>query len=758
MILTLRKMGWILMLQLTLVLICRAEPESATGDHADGKPGTKEMEQGMHEKEYQFTNRLIDETSPYLLQHAHNPVDWYPWGKEAFKAAEKDNRPIFLSIGYAACHWCHVMEHESFENEAIAKIMNENFINIKVDREERPDIDDIYMAAVQMMTGSGGWPMSVFLNPGGEPFFGGTYFPPESRHGRPGFRDILLRVTEVYKEKGDELAQDGSRLTQAITESTMVKAGDTGLTQGIVDTAVRSLRGRFDSRQGGFGSAPKFPPSMALNLLLLEYQRTGNSDLLGMVELTLQKMAQGGMYDQAGGGFHRYSTDEVWLVPHFEKMLYDNALLAPVYLDAWLLTGNDYYLRISREILDYVLEVMTHEDGGYYSTQDADSEKIEGKYYTWRPDEIKSIFGEEDGKFFCEFYDIKDGGNWHEAFNHSSILNIKVSMDDFSKKMGIRAEEGWKRIDPLRRKLVLERNKRIPPLLDDKIITAWNGMMISAMARGTQVTGDPVYAESAERAVQFILKHLRTDDGGLLRTWRGGKAKIPAFVGDYAYFINGLLDLYEARFDLQLLMSAEEIAREMLKRFYDPDSGGFFTTDGRDTSVVLRLKDFYDGAIPSGNSTAVHALHRLSVLFDSDEFRKPVDTTLGLLAGRLKGSPGAYHQMIQAVAYKLNPGKEIVVSGKLEDETTRELIRNIWNQYLPGGLLVVSTGEVGPVDGRIPLLKQKTAIEGKPTVYVCQNYVCKRPVHDVQSMLELLKPATVSTLADQVAEKTKGTP
>ena len=732
-----RNKFWIFILQVTFVFIC-PQASSVVEDLNETKSGRKRLEQIMEAKEKKYTNRLIDETSPYLLQHAHNPVDWYPWGNEAFELARKENRPVFLSIGYAACHWCHVMEHESFENEEIAKIMNEKFVNIKVDREERPDIDDIYMTAVQMLTGSGGWPMSVFMTPQGKPFYGGTYFPPERRYGRPGFREILLGISKHYGESGDNIAEDGNRLTQAILDSANVRAGDQEPNREIVDGAIFELKARFDSKEGGFGQAPKFPPSMALNLLLLEYQRTGSKSLLEMVEVTLQKMAYGGMYDQVAGGFHRYATDPLWLVPHFEKMLYDNALLAPVYLDAWLVTGNEYYLRIGREILDYVLEVMTHDEGGYFSTQDADSEGIEGKYYTWRPDEIRSVMGEEDGAFFCEFYDITEKGNWHEAYNHSSIPNIKVPMGIFVQSRGMDAEEGWEKIDGLRRKLLVRRNDRIPPLLDDKIITAWNGMMISAMARGTQVTGDPVYADSAERAVKFILKHLRDDDG-ILRTWREGRSKIPAFVGDYAYLISGLVDLYETRFDPGLLGIAEEMGREMLERFYDKESGGFFTTDGRDASVLLRLKDYYDGAIPSGNSAAVHALHRLSVIYDSEEFRKPVDTTLRLLAGKLKDSPPAYHRMIQAVAYKLDPGREIVVAGRLEDDSTLEMIRNIRGQYLPGCMVILSTGEEGAVTGRIPLLKNKTEIHGKPTVYICQNYVCKKPVQDIQSMLKLLK-------------------
>ncbi len=688
--------------------------------------------------EHKFTNRLVDETSPYLLQHAHNPVDWYPWGEEAFERARGENKPVFLSIGYAACHWCHVMEHESFENEEIAAYLNEHYVSIKVDREERPDIDDIYMQAVQAMTGSGGWPMTVFLNNKREPFFGGTYFPPSEQYGRPGFMELIQGLNKVYREQPDKIAEAGSKLKQAISTDAISRAGsvETALSWDLIAGAVSGLKSRYDGQHGGFGQAPKFPPSMALNLLLREWKRTGEVKLLEMVELTLQKMARGGMYDQLGKGFHRYSTDDIWLAPHFEKMLYDNALLAPVYFDAYLVTGNEFYKRIGREILDYTLDVMTHPEGGFYSTQDADSEGREGKYYIFEPDEVNEVLGEEDGQLFNEFYDINPGGNWHEGHG-SSILNVKVAMDDYAAHKGIEPDQWRERLDAMRLKLLEVRKKRIPPLLDDKVLTSWNGLMIGAMARGTQVTGDPKYARAAEAAVGFMRAKMEEENGDLLHTWRNGEAKIQGFLEDYAFLTVGLIELYETVFDGQYLERADQLAARMIELLHDEKVGGFYTTDGRDGTIIVRLKDFYDGATPSGNSMAVHALGRLGLLLNNPRYRELARETMAVMAPQLRQIPGAYNNMLCALDFDMAPPKEIAIVGAPESEATRSLLQSLWSQYLPSRAVAVGNdGNDG--EFQIALLRDKKAIEDRPTVYVCENYVCLLPVQTGDEMLAQL--------------------
>ena len=683
------------------------------------------------------TNQLIGQTSPYLLQHAHNPVNWYPWGEEAFAHARSENKPIFLSIGYAACHWCHVMERESFENEEIAQILNERFISIKVDREERPDLDDFYMLSVQLISGGGGWPMSVFLTPDGKPFYGGTYYPPEDRQGRIGFKKLLHEISKLYEAQAEKLHENGEVLSKAISEHTNALRTESQVSLELLDNAVRDLRGRYDTIYGGFGEAPKFPPAMALNLLLREWRRTGAAQLLEMVGRTLDKMSLGGIYDQLGGGFHRYSVDQFWVAPHFEKMLYDNALLAQVYFNAALAAGQASYTRIGREVLDYVLREMTGPEGGFYSTQDADSEGREGKYYVWRPEEVIEALGPEDGALFCEYYEVLPEGNWAEG-DGASILNVRQELEAFAHARGLDAATLAARLDGWRRRLLEQRARRVAPATDDKVIVSWNGLMISALARGAQVTGDERYAAAATRAAAFVLEKMR-HDGGLLRTWRKGEAKINAFLDDYANLIGGLIDLYETTFDADLMREADALARTMVARFYDHAAGGFFTTDGRDPHMIARLKEFFDGATPSGNAAAVFALLRLGRLMDNEEMLEPARRTLRLLADQMRQNPAAHHFMLSAASFELGPPREVSIVGKPEVNITRQMLDALWHAYQPNRILALA-----PTDGsdgvaiEIAMLRNKPAQQGQPTAYVCQNYTCSAPVHTVQGLMELL--------------------
>jgi len=577
------------------------------------------------------TNRLAGETSPYLLQHAHNRVDWYPWGEEALSRARQENKPVFLSIGYSACHWCHVMERESFEDPEVAAVLNANFISIKVDREERPDLDEIYMTAVQLMTGSGGWPLNVFLTPDLKPFYGGTYFPPDDRYGRPGFGKLLEHISETWGKDSEGLQRSAEELTRAIRDT----VGRDTVPAGTVDTtilarAAQELERAFDSQWGGFGQAPKFPPSGAIGVLLRQHAHTGDEKLLEIATTTLDRMAHGGMYDQLGGGFHRYATDRRWLVPHFEKMLYDNALLARVYLEAWQVTGKDLYRRVATEILDYVLQDMTDRRGGFHSSEDADSEGEEGKFFVWRPDEIKRFLGEQDGALFCEYYGVTGEGNF-EGF---SILHVSQEPSEFARERGISLKQLENQLTPLRDKLREAREARVRPGKDDKVIAAWNGMMISALARGYQILGEERFLKAAERAANFVSTEM-VRDGALLRTYRGkggggdrGISKLPAYLDDYAEMASALIDLYEATFDLQWLEAADQLAGRMVTDFWDEENGGFFYTSASHKNLLAQTKPLYDGAVPSGNSTATLVLLRLSELLSDAGYGQKAEEVL----------------------------------------------------------------------------------------------------------------------------------
>jgi uncharacterized protein len=666
----------------------------------------------------EFTNHLINESSPYLLQHAHNPVDWYPWGEEAFAKARQDNKPVLLSIGYSACHWCHVMAHESFEDEDIAKLMNDLFVNIKVDREERPDLDQIYMNAVQMMTHHGGWPMTVFLTPDGVPFYGGTYFPPQDRYNMPGFPRVLISVAEAYRDRPEEIAETGTSLVNELRRLSEQGRAGGAVDKELLDSAYAGMVKNYDEVNGGFGGAPKFPPAMALEFLLRTHVRTGDADALDMVEHTCEKMARGGIYDQLGGGFHRYSVDAKWLVPHFEKMLYDNALLSRLYLHYFQLTQAPLARETAEGILDYVLREMTDPAGGFYSTQDADSEGHEGKFFVWDLDEIKSVLGEADSSAFVSYYNVTAGGN----FEGKNILNITSGTEKPSEES--------------RRKLFEHREKRIKPDRDEKIITAWNGLMLASFAEAGVILGNANYTDTARRNADFVLSNLKRD-GFLLRTYKDGVAKFNAYLEDYAFFIEGLVTLYETCGEFRWLKEAIALTDRMIEEFWDREGGGFFFTGESHESLIVRSKDYFDNATPSGNSVAAAVLLRLAILTNNDRYREIGNAVLELVSDSTRRYPSGFGYALSAMDFLVSSPKEIALVGK-DQSDLKSLLKVVWGKYLPNK--VVAPGFVNDVEANaaLPLLQNRSLINGRAAAYVCQNYTCQQPVSDLQDLAKQL--------------------
>ncbi|GMU91319.1 MAG: hypothetical protein AMXMBFR4_03770 [Candidatus Hydrogenedentota bacterium] len=689
------------------------------------------------------TNRLIHETSPYLLQHARNPVDWYPWGEEALRRAREEDKPIFLSIGYSACHWCHVMEHESFENEEIAAILNEHFISIKVDREERPDLDEIYMTAVQIMTGSGGWPMTVFLRPDRKPFYGGTYYPPVDRMGRPGFKTVLNSIAQAWKERRDEIDRSAEQLTQYVVQSAAQRAGEPNdLDYRLIEAAVAELKSTFDSHYGGFGGAPKFPSGPAIELLLRHHFNTGDNQSLEMAAFTLTRMWQGGMYDHLGGGFHRYSVDAKWLVPHFEKMLYDNAQLCQVYLDAYQATGDSLFARVAREILDYELRDMQDDQGAFHSTEDADSEEQEGKFYVWTQAEIDAVLGDEDGYLFCQFYNVRPNGNFdsHEPYHEGqNILHVTRAPDIVAKEFGMETDEFERKLAECRAKLLEVRNRRVRPGLDDKILASWNGLIISALARAHQVFGEAKYRHSAERAASFVMNEMQKD-GVLLRTHRGGQSRVPGYLDDYAFLCVAFIDLYEATFDEKWLDQADALASAMIERFWDGEGGGFYFTSADHRDLLVRTKPTYDGAEPSGNSMAALALLRLGVLIGNKGYADKAHQVLRLNQSNLASAPRAYLKMLCAADFVLNPPKEIALVGNRGSDGIRAFVSSLHERFVPNKVIVMADSSNGAarLAGRIPLLAGKTLVRDLPAAYVCRDYACQQPATTVEEFVKAL--------------------
>jgi len=678
----------------------------------------------------QHTNQLINETSPYLLQHAHNPVDWYPWGPEALERSRKEDKPILLSIGYSACHWCHVMEHESFENEDIAKMMNDNFVCIKVDREERPDLDSIYMNAVQMMTGHGGWPMTMFLTPDLKPFYGGTYYPPEDRRGMAGFPKVLTAIADSYKNRRPEILASADAITAELKKGDRFVASNELLTTEVLNSAFSALTGSFDQRHGGFGGAPKFPPSMTLMFLLRHHKRTNSAQALEMVETTLRKMAGGGMYDHLGGGFARYSVDARWLVPHFEKMLYDNALLTRIYLQAYQQTKNPLYRRIAEETLEYIIRDMTDRSGGFYSSEDADSEGEEGKFYVWTRSEVLDLLGADDGEVFCEFFDVTDEGNFEHG---KSILNTPQTLEEFAADKEMSADALTRIINAGKRRLFNVREQRVRPGRDDKTLAAWNGLMLTAFAEAANILGRDDYREIAVRNAEFLTTELMRD-GRLLRTYKAGQAKLNGYLEDYAYVIEGLLAVYEATFELRFFTRARELADTMIDQFWDEQDGGFYFTSSDHEELITRTKDYFDNATPSGNSVAAAALLKLAVLTQQHDYSNNAVTILRALRPAMSRYPSAFGYMLSALDFYLSEPKEIAIVGKLDSHEVRSFAEEVYSRYLPNKVVAASEPGDEAAAAAIRLLIDRSSVGSTATAYVCRNYTCLAPATTAEEL------------------------
>jgi uncharacterized protein YyaL (SSP411 family) len=695
-------------------------------------------------------NRLARETSPYLRQHAGNPVDWYPWGEEALRRARELDRPIFLSVGYSACHWCHVMEHESFEDEEVARLLNEHFVSIKVDREERPDVDQIYMAAVQALTGQGGWPMSVFLTPDLKPFTGGTYFPPDDRYGRPGFKRVLRTVADWWQNRRAELTQAAGQLTEALQGGTGLPPGGGELGPDVLRRAVDGLSRAFDPRYGGFGSAPKFPRPMDVRLLLRAWKRFGDEHALHMARHTLDRMAMGGIYDQLGGGFARYSTDERWLVPHFEKMLYDNGLLALCYAEAYRATGEPLYREVLEETLGWVRREMTSPEGPFYSTLDADSEGVEGKFYTWTAEEVERILGKADADVFAAVYGVEPEGNWHDPHGHgpprANILHRTKTHAQSARLLGMSEADLRALLDRSRQKLFGAREGRVRPGRDEKALTSWNALMIGGFAEAAQALGRPDYAETAARAADFILTRMRTPDGRLLRTWSSGsEPKLNAYLEDYSFLIDALVSLYEATFEVRWVEAALDLARVMVEQFWDERDGGFFYTGRDHEALITRTKDPHDNAIPSGNAMAVTGLLRLVKLTGRQDLQQKAEATLRLYRGLLAEHPLSAGQMLVALDFYLGPVEEIAVVGDPAAEETRRVLRAVRGMFRPNSVVAFKPAAgAGPkLDAVVPLLAGKEAARGVVTTFLCRDFACQAPLVGADAAEAALRAARV---------------
>ena len=676
------------------------------------------------------TNRLINETSPYLLQHAENPVDWYSWCPEALEKAKKEDRPIFLSIGYSACHWCHVMAHESFEDEEIAKIMNENFVSIKVDREERPDLDDIYQKVCQMLTGTGGWPLSVFLTPDQKPFFAGTYFPPVGRYGMSGFASILRQLSDTYKNNRAAIERQTKIILDGLAQTSELAIKPTNLDRTILDEAAINLLQSGDSINGGFGPSPKFPNASNLSFLLRYYELSKISRFKDFVLLTLDKMAAGGIHDHIGGGFHRYSTDSKWFLPHFEKMLYDNALIPLTYAEAFQITGDKRYSDVVRNTLDYVLREMTNPDGGFYSAQDADSEGEEGKYYTWKKSEIMDVLGSDAGEIFCMHYGVTQGGN----FEGRNILHVSVPVEELASKLSKSTDEIEHIILEGRAKLLKVREERIKPGKDEKILTSWNGLMISAFAKGYRITDNDGYLEAAKKAVKFIESKLANGDE-LKRTFKDGKAKLDGYLDDYSFYINALLDLFEVDSKVLYLSKAINYTGYMVNHFWDQNSGDFFFTSDNHEQLIVRTKSLYDLSVPSGNSIAALILIRLYHYTQNQDYIKKAEEILSRNATMAAENPFAFGQLLNTIFLYVRKPKELALI-KDDSKDAEEAVNWLNRQFLPEGILAVISAKDGLAQLRdTAFFKGKEMVKGKPfTAYVCKDFTCSLPLHSIEDI------------------------
>lgn len=708
---------------------------------------SSEQRDGLATKDGRRVNRLINEKSPYLLQHAYNPVDWYPWGDEAFEKARKENKLIFLSVGYSTCFWCHQMERQVFENDEIAALMNKDFISIKVDREERPDVDRVYMAALQAMTRGGGWPMSMFLTPDLKPFYGATFIPPEA------FKDLLGKIQEIWGNDPGKINQSGERLTEFLKQKVLAEATNVTLDRAILTKGFEQFRASYDKEYAGFGGGPKFPRPATFNFLLRYYSRSGDAEALQMTLTTLHKMAEGGMYDHLGGGFHRYSVDGQWRVPHFEKMLYDQAQLVSVYLDAYQITKDEYYASVARDTLRYVLGKMTDREGGFYSAEDAESaidprkpkEKQEGAFYLWTRAEIERILGNPRADIYSYAYGVESSGNAledpHKVFVGKNILYTAHHLAETAKQFKKSPDEIRKLLAESRAKLFIEREKRPRPHLDDKVLVSWNGLMISALARAYQVLGDRAYLAVAEKSADFILTKLYDPKAKrLLRRYRAGEARYDANLEDYAFFTMALLDLYEAAFDIRWLKQAGELAQRQNALFSDEKNGGFFDTSGSDSTLLFRSKDDYDAAEPAGNSIALMNLLRLSQMLNNQQFRAIAERTFTLFSGRLKEVPQALPQMLAAADFHLDKPKQIIIAGQRWKEDTERMLRELHNRYIPNKIILLADHEAGQefLSQHLSFIESVKMLNEKATAYICENYACKLPTSDIGVMAKLL--------------------
>jgi uncharacterized protein len=684
-----------------------------------------------------YHNALIHEKSPYLLQHAENPVDWYPWGEKAFRKAKHEDKPIFLSIGYATCHWCHVMAHESFEDSKVARILNDHFVSIKVDREERPDVDKIYMSVCQALTGQGGWPLSVFLTPHGLPFFAGTYFPKTPRMGLIGFPELLLKIVSLWKDDRARLLSTGDQITDHIQHFSRVNASGKILGMETIQKAVQQLARTFDSQWGGFGGAPKFPTPHQLTFLLRRYKRSQDDFDLKMVEKTLQSMREGGIFDHIGYGFHRYSVDEKWFAPHFEKMLYDQALLAMAYTETYQVTGKPFYAGVAREVFTYVLRDMTAPEGAFYSAEDADSEGEEGRFYLWTPQEVRHILGEESAELFCSFYDIREGGNFEGG---RSIPHIPNSLSSFATRRKMDEQALTAILQESRERLFLAREKRIHPFKDDKILTSWNGLMIAAFLKGYRALGEKVYLNAAQNALTFLLNTLGVKDGRLLRRYREGEAAHPGYLDDYAFLVWALVEAYETAFDPTYLEQAMALSRSMLELFWDQENGGFFFTGRENETLITRSKDVQDGALPSGNSVAALSLFRLGRLTGDTLLEEKADAILRTFAAQAEEYPAAHTQLLQALDFMIGPTQEVVIAGDPSENSTQAMVDLIHRHFFPHQVVIFIPGEETRTrfSALAPFVQNMTPIGGKATAYVCRQYACQTPITDPKEMEKTL--------------------
>lgn len=687
-------------------------------------------------------NRLIFEKSPYLLQHARNPVDWYPWGDAAFERAHAENKPVFLSVGYATCHWCHVMERESFEDVDVARLMNGIFVCVKVDREERPDIDAVYMSVTQALSGHGGWPMTVILTPDKQPFFAGTYFPKQSRHGRPGMIELATAIREAWTERRHEVVQSANEIMTRIRSLRDQDGVEEAPGQSIVDEAFLQWQSQFDAVNGGFGQAPKFPMPHNLSFLLRFAHRTGRNDALAMVEKTLTAMRRGGLYDHVGFGFHRYSTDERWFLPHFEKMLYDQAMLAIAYTEAYQVTRKDSYKNTAEEIVAYVLRDMTDRDGGFYSAEDADSEGEEGKFYQWTYAEMVDALGETDAGLWCDVFHAGEDGNCYEEatreLNGRNIFFTDKDADVLADELGLREDVLLQKLDHLRRKLFDRREGRMPCFKDDKILTDWNGLMIAALAKAAKAFQKNDYTDAAARAALFVLTRLRSPDGRLMKRYRAGDAGLPAHLEDYAFLVWGLLELYEATWDASWLKESLALTHTMIAEFHDSEKGGFFMTRLTPDELPFRPKEIYDGAIPSGNSVAALNLYRLGRMTDNGEFIRLADGIGKAFSPQISRYPAGFCQYLIAKILADGPSREIVIVGPDRD-SVREFMSIVQTRFLPGDVVLVKIGEGGEIGMLSPFVGDYVSVDGKPSVYVCENFACQTPIHRVEELEQVLR-------------------